>query len=74
MTTPAVESLRRTMDLPAGVPGNRDRAAWRPFAARFGLIYPQYLRISGYSADSKIARGLLHSRAAFGIALRVAGE
>jgi hypothetical protein len=57
-----------------GVPGNRVRAAWRPFAARFGLIYPQYLRISGYSANSKIARGLLHSRAAFGIARRVAGE
>jgi hypothetical protein len=28
----------------------------------------------GLFADSKIARGLLHSRAAFGIALRVAGE
>ena len=59
---------------PGRVPEGRDRAAGRPFAVRFGLIYPQYLSISGYSADSKIARGLLHSGAAFGIALRVAGE
>src|SRR5712691_2774739 len=59
---------------PRRVPGSPDREAGRAFAARFGLIYPQYLPISGYSADSKIARGLLHSRAAFGIALRVAGE
>ena len=58
-------------NLPAGFPEARDRRAGRAFAARFGLIYPQYLPIS---ADSKIARGLLHSKAAFGIALRVAGE
>jgi hypothetical protein len=70
-----LESLRGTMaNLPAGFPEARDRRAGRAFAARFGLIYPQYLPISGYSADSEIARGLLHSRAAFGIALRVAGE
>ena len=59
---------------PAGTPEAATRGLWRPFAARFGLIYLQYLRISGCSADSKIARGLLHSRAAFGIALRIAGE
>jgi hypothetical protein len=57
-----------------GVPGRprqRSLAAVRSsFRADLAAIPP----ISGYSADLKIARGLLHSRAAFGIALRIAGE
>jgi hypothetical protein len=73
-TALAVESLCSTMGRPARFPEAATRELGGPSVARFGLIYPAIPPISGYSSDSKIARGLLHSRAAFGIALRVAGE
>jgi hypothetical protein len=40
----------------------------------FSGIFARNIPIFGASADLIVARGLLHSRAAFGIALPVAGE
>jgi hypothetical protein len=56
-----------TLRVPPGARHNRRLAA-------FWADFPGLPRISGYLADSRGRARLLHSRAAFGIALPVAGE